>query len=230
MDPTTAPPPSEALCEICSSQPAKYTCPRCHVKSCSLACSRTHKTTTACSGQRDKAAYVPMKDYGYGKMMDDYVFLEDGKRKAEQWSKEIVGLKMGTDRSTMEGNASGPRQAVLSSKTLALQQALREKGMFVDFLPEGMERRRRNQSHYNPKYVSTFLCQSFFRPVPTYCSDALCCAEVDISRYPWNSDTPPRDPPTHREPTRTPSPKPLLPPSLPPPVRLFHHTKCKTSH
>lgn len=101
-----------------------------------------------------------MKDYGYGKLMDDYVFLEDGKRKAEHWGKEIVQLKMGAggDQSGEgHGQGSGARHTAPSGKTLALQQALREKGIFVDFLPEGMERRRRNQSHYNPKCVSLLL-------------------------------------------------------------------------
>ncbi|KAJ9101933.1 hypothetical protein QFC19_005014 [Naganishia cerealis] len=94
-----------------------------------------------------------MKDYGYGKLMDDYVFLEDGKRKAEQWGKEIIDLKMGSSDCVGEGQNDITRKAAISGKTLALQQALRERGVYVDFLPEGMERRRRNQSHYNPKYV-----------------------------------------------------------------------------
>jgi hypothetical protein len=77
--------------------------------------------------------------------MDDYVFLEDGKRKAEQWGKEIVGMKM--DRED-----GGGRQVV--GKSLALRRALALRGIDVDFLPEGMERRRKNQSHYNQKYVT----------------------------------------------------------------------------
>lgn len=91
-------------------------------------------------------AYVPLKDYGYGKLMDDYVFLEDGKRKAEQWGKEIVGLKM----EHREESSVKP----LPAKSLALKKALSEREIQVDFLPDGMERRRKNQSHYNQKYVS----------------------------------------------------------------------------
>ncbi|KAJ9108920.1 hypothetical protein QFC21_000241 [Naganishia friedmannii] len=109
-----------------------------------------------------------MKDYGYGKLMDDYVFLEDGKRKAEQWGKEIVGLKLGSDRSAEGPGGGGPRQAVNSGKTLALQQALREKGMYADFLPEGMERRRRNQSHFNPKTKHLQISMEFRYPSPVH--------------------------------------------------------------
>ncbi|KAJ9115604.1 hypothetical protein QFC20_000929 [Naganishia adeliensis] len=140
-----------ATCAICS-QPAKYTCPRCSTRTCSLPCSRTHKSTTGCTGERDKVAYVPLKDYGYGKLMDDYVFLEDGKRKAERWGKEIVGMKMDRD----EG---GGRQVV--GKSLALRRALAERGIDVDFLPEGMERRRKNQSHYNQKTQLVQLSMEF---------------------------------------------------------------------
>lgn len=124
-------------CAICAS-PAKYTCPRCHTRTCSLPCSTAHKQTTNCTGIRDKAAYVPLKDYGYGKLMDDYVFLEEGKRKAEAWGREIVGMKM-----VKEGPPAG--------KTVALQRALRDAGVVVEFLPEGMEKRKKNQSHYNQK-------------------------------------------------------------------------------
>ncbi|KAJ9125270.1 hypothetical protein QFC22_000225 [Naganishia vaughanmartiniae] len=89
-------------------------------------------------------------------MMDDYVFLEQGKRKVEQWGKEIVGLKMAsTAVQTGSAGQGVPSSSSSSSsgKTAALQHALREKGILVDFLPEGMERRRKNQSHYNPKYA-----------------------------------------------------------------------------
>lgn len=133
---------SPAPCAICA-QPAKYTCPRCHTRTCSLPCTRTHKSTTACSGVRDRAAFVPLKDYGYGKLMDDYVFLEEGKRRAEGWEREITGMKMAA--------ATGTGQ--VPAKVAGLKRALGERGIQVDFLADGMERRRKNQSHYNTKYV-----------------------------------------------------------------------------
>lgn len=77
-------------------------------------------------------------------MMDDYVFLEQGKRKAEAWEKEITGLKMA-------GGEGAGRQ--VPARVVALKKALEGRGIQVDFLPDGMERRRRNQSHYNHKYV-----------------------------------------------------------------------------
>jgi hypothetical protein len=36
----------QVLCEICQQQPAKYRCPGCEQRSCSLACTREHKSTS----------------------------------------------------------------------------------------------------------------------------------------------------------------------------------------
>lgn len=80
--------------------------------------------------------------------MDDYVFLEEGKRRAEAWGKGISGMKGGAGTGTGTGTGAG-----VSGKCVALQRALNDVGIHVDFLPDGMERRRKNQSHYNPKYV-----------------------------------------------------------------------------
>ncbi|GHJ85701.1 hypothetical protein NliqN6_2103 [Naganishia liquefaciens] len=140
---------SASPCAICSA-PAKYTCPRCAARTCSLPCSRAHKAATACTGERDKAAYVPMNAYGYGTMMSDYVFLEEGKRKVERWGKGIEGIKMGSG----------------SGKCAALRGALAGLGVRVDFLPEGMERRRKNQSHYNPRTHLIQLSIEFKYPSP----------------------------------------------------------------
>ena len=126
-----------------------------------------------------------MNRYGYGTMMDDYVFLEEGKRRVESWGKGIEGMKQGA----------------VSGKCAALRRALRGLGVRVDFLPEGMERRRKNQSHYNPKYArwySSFTTQTLTHPIGQTSSSS-----------PSNSNTPRR----HRAPGRHQQPQ---------------HIKCKT--
>ena len=50
-------------CEICHESTAKYKCPGCLVQTCSLPCVKQHKANSGCSGQRDKTAYVAMKDF-----------------------------------------------------------------------------------------------------------------------------------------------------------------------
>jgi len=85
-----------AICAECHTHPSKYKCPRCSRPTCSLACSKSHKATTGCSGERDKTKKILLKDYGYGAMMDDYKWLEEGRRRVEGWGKEIVEKRLDT--------------------------------------------------------------------------------------------------------------------------------------
>jgi len=50
-------------CEVCNDQEAKYTCPRCEVKTCCLTCVNTHKKELECDGQRNKVAYKRVSEF-----------------------------------------------------------------------------------------------------------------------------------------------------------------------
>src|SRR5882757_1764314 len=112
------------LCTFCPShphtQPAKYTCPRCSLQTCSAACSSLHKRQTGCTGERDKVKYVPMKEYGYGALMSDYVYLEDVGRSVQEWGREIG---KGKYQATERGGVGGARKRGKSKKE-ALQVQL----------------------------------------------------------------------------------------------------------
>jgi hypothetical protein len=82
--------PQNPLCALCRLETPKYTCPGCSSRTCSLNCSSSHKSSTGCTGQRNKASYVPMNKYSWGTMVDDYVFLEDVGRRVSDWGREIV--------------------------------------------------------------------------------------------------------------------------------------------
>src|SRR5262245_629201 len=88
---------SPPLCAICNHRAPIYTCPRCRTRTCSLSCSSNHKSREACSGQRDRVKHVKMNEYGWGTMMDDYVFLEEVGRNVGEWGREIArgGLMSG---------------------------------------------------------------------------------------------------------------------------------------
>jgi len=51
------------MCAVCGEQPHKYCCPGCSSRTCSLACSKQHKSSTGCTGQRDRLAYVPLQSF-----------------------------------------------------------------------------------------------------------------------------------------------------------------------
>ena len=66
-------------CSSCA-EPAKYTCPGCEARSCSLACVRAHKEASGCSGRRPPSTYRPMADFDDLTLLRDYQFLEHANR------------------------------------------------------------------------------------------------------------------------------------------------------
>ncbi|XP_035909224.1 box C/D snoRNA protein 1 isoform X2 [Anopheles stephensi] len=65
------------LCEACNACAAQYTCPRCEVKTCSLACLNLHKQELKCDGIRDRTKYIPLVKMTRVDLMNDYYFLEE---------------------------------------------------------------------------------------------------------------------------------------------------------
>jgi len=79
-----------ALCSICHIEAPKYKCPRCGVRTCSLACVRKHKSWASCSGDRDPAAFVPRTQLRTDAGVDhDYNFIAGIERARERFEKEI---------------------------------------------------------------------------------------------------------------------------------------------
>ncbi|WVQ97127.1 hypothetical protein IAU59_004237 [Kwoniella sp. CBS 9459] len=162
---TTAP---NGGCVICSNPP-KYTCPRCATKTCSLPCSKTHKTRDECSGVRDPAAFVSLKEYGQGAWSDDYKWLEEGRRKVGGWGQGIkveeVPASTSSSNNTFNRNGRGDRDRQLlrnrrgkkMGKVDGLKRELEKRGCSVQFMPEGMAKRKMNQSSWNPKSQQLYL-------------------------------------------------------------------------
>ncbi|CAG4927801.1 unnamed protein product [Colias eurytheme] len=64
-------------CEVCGKNKAKYTCPRCEVKTCCLDCVRIHKAELECNGIRDRTKFVRIKDFTDTDLLSDYRLLEE---------------------------------------------------------------------------------------------------------------------------------------------------------
>lgn len=72
------------MCSVCAHTAAKYTCPRCGVKTCSLPCVKSHKKDAGgCSGVRDKTVMVLKEDMDNLTLLSDYRFLEEIDHKLE---------------------------------------------------------------------------------------------------------------------------------------------------
>ncbi|KAI0650337.1 hypothetical protein C8Q79DRAFT_902962 [Trametes meyenii] len=165
------------ICSVCQANAAIYTCPRCNVRTCSLPCSTQHKTTgEGCSGIRNKAAYVPMNQYGYMALMNDYTFLEEMGRKVGDWGREIVrggytaGFVGGTKgavgmRGRGRGRGRGGVHGKPASKRDVLKMQLDFRDIELELLPNGMERRTLNQSTWDFKNKTALLTIEFkFHP------------------------------------------------------------------
>lgn len=56
-------PCASPACAQCGEGAARYRCPRCSIRTCSLECVRGHKKDTGCTGKRDRTAYVPISKF-----------------------------------------------------------------------------------------------------------------------------------------------------------------------
>lgn len=74
---------------MCSTQVAKYTCPKCEVKTCCLSCQKIHKEELKCDGVRDKTKYIPLNKFTDLDLSSDYRLLEECGRAVETYRKDI---------------------------------------------------------------------------------------------------------------------------------------------
>lgn len=89
---------SVTVCTTCHDAPARYRCPACPSNTCSLACSKSHKTTTPCSGQRNRVGFIPRSKFDDASINNDYNFLTALERdldNAARLSTENVGGRQG---------------------------------------------------------------------------------------------------------------------------------------
>ncbi|XAR54316.1 hypothetical protein NMG60_11029385 [Bertholletia excelsa] len=131
------------ICEECKSNPSKYKCPGCSIRSCSLPCVTAHKQRTGCTGKRQQTQFVPLSQFDDNLLLSDYNMLEDVKRVAESAQRMRLKLcryphfKLPFPLKNLR-NAAGSRRAKLL------------------FLSSGMSKREMNRSYYNQrkKFIS----------------------------------------------------------------------------
>ena len=90
-----------------------------------------------------------MKEYGYGALMSDYVYLEDAGRRIKEWGRDIG---KGKYQVTEHDRLGGGRRR--KSKKEALQTQLEIREISLVLLPPGMERKKSNQSYWDSKLRS----------------------------------------------------------------------------
>ena len=56
-------------CEMCCETSAKYRCPRCNTRTCSLSCVKSHKTKQSCTGVKDPTEFVKISKFNTGNLL-----------------------------------------------------------------------------------------------------------------------------------------------------------------
>ena len=149
-------------CATCGRGPSKYTCPGCARRSCGLECVRRHKTTHACDGKRNRAAFVDIRDFGDADVVRDYRFLEEvgaeGER-AKRWRPTFGDEDVGDGANRKGGRGGGGRGRGRGNGAMsqarramdALKAKCAERGVEVRFMANGMARRRSNTTTHHRK-------------------------------------------------------------------------------
>lgn len=159
-----------SLCAICHVSAPKYKCPRCKTQTCSLACTKKHKSWASCSGERDPTTYLPPSKLRTPAGVDhDYNFLHGIERSLERKEKVLVGEKallqaeelrpLTTQEVRWKTGRDGRKRKVLVTKTLReakgrtferfLAQRLKKYNVGVLCAPTGMSRQKENLTTLN---------------------------------------------------------------------------------
>lgn len=102
-------------CAICHAKVAIYRCPRCHICTCSLTCSRAHKVNSkndggvVCNGKRDRTQFCSVKGFTDSQLASDYHFLEDVLKVSDSSKRLYEGLVTGNSSSTSSGVSAAKR-------------------------------------------------------------------------------------------------------------------------
>ncbi|SJX62276.1 uncharacterized protein SRS1_13123 [Sporisorium reilianum f. sp. reilianum] len=157
-----------AICVQCA-QPAKYTCPACAARTCSLACTRAHKaadpggcagstgssntswssaasSSTASTSANAAHTYVPLTQYTEAHLMADFHFLSSISRTTAETGRNIVSLNL-----VPASSSPSTRQTNQQRQREQLVKQLHYRRLRVMVLPEGMARRKTNLSAFQPR-------------------------------------------------------------------------------
>ncbi|KAL3277296.1 hypothetical protein HHI36_012646 [Cryptolaemus montrouzieri] len=127
--------PRLGCCEVCAFHDAKYTCPRCEVKTCSLRCNKIHKLEVECNGERDRTKFIPMKKFTNIDLSSDYRLLEEISRSIET-SRKKFGKRMKYD---------------IPFSLIKLRNGAAARKTVLKFLPNAFQRHKQNSTMFDTK-------------------------------------------------------------------------------
>lgn len=129
------------ICEVCSIQPAKYTCPECEVKTCSLPCVKIHKKELECSGIRNKVKFKPLKKINNMDFQSDYILLEESTRRTDILKKQGKIIK---------------NMTFYNLPRMKIKNATYKRNIHLYYLPKNFSRHKSNTTYYDWKKDKIF--------------------------------------------------------------------------
>ncbi|KAG7171654.1 Box C/D snoRNA protein 1-like [Homarus americanus] len=132
------------MCSVCGVNKAKYRCPACTVRSCSLSCVKTHKRCEGCNGVRDRAAMVLKDDMDNLSLLSDYRLLEEIDNKLED------NLRNPLRRHVMRSLKDKPS---LPRFLHCLKNEAWNRGTTLKFMPSHFTSRRENTTRWHIRWV-----------------------------------------------------------------------------
>uniref|UniRef100_A0A6P7GXL5 Box C/D snoRNA protein 1 n=1 Tax=Diabrotica virgifera virgifera TaxID=50390 RepID=A0A6P7GXL5_DIAVI len=126
-------------CEVCGVSSAKYTCPKCEVKTCALKCSKIHKLELNCDGIRDPTKFISSAKFSNTDLLSDYRFLEEISRSVSGGASQL--LKRNNHQS------QGLQQ---------LKNAARIRKTNLKTLPAHFTKRKNNTTYFNSENNTIF--------------------------------------------------------------------------
>ncbi|CCH58083.1 hypothetical protein TBLA_0A02840 [Henningerozyma blattae CBS 6284] len=156
------------LCDVCQKSEFKYKCPKCMKKTCSLACSKSHKTTDKCSGKNDTATnyisseiikgaddekhesnVIVQRDYNYliGMKREIELQIKDGKNKNKRAFQGINKNVIFNKKNTMNKKSKHDATDSNADSRPSIQKLIR-RGVNCIMVPKGMQRSLQNKSKW----------------------------------------------------------------------------------
>jgi hypothetical protein len=125
-------------CHVCHTQVSKYRCPGCDARTCSVECVVTHKSSSGCSGARDKTAFVPLSAFDELKLLEDYAFLVETEQDLKRQKRTIE---------TAVPSASATKLPSHLSKLVRM--AKKSNNVTLLIMPDPFTRRKQNKTVCN---------------------------------------------------------------------------------
>ncbi|CAL4152758.1 unnamed protein product [Meganyctiphanes norvegica] len=130
-------------CSVCSEHTAKYSCPACDVKSCSLTCVQSHKKNKPCMGVRDRTVKVEKENMDNLMLLNDYRFLEEIDHKLED------GLRNPLRRHIAPKHIN--QRPDLPPHLYRLKCQAKNRGTILEYIPEHFSKHQENSTRYKYK-------------------------------------------------------------------------------